>query len=212
MTTHVRVVFLCIIGLMCICSGVFAQSNPWSYVGKISFPVADSIAARPWLCTLDQNERLYVISAKVDDPKAHNAVYFANTGDTVFTKLIDYDLNGDSDTLKGNIGSLRGITTLKNDLIVIASQPYPKTKPNTLSAAYYYKNTDTNLVERFGFNIAGSGYGTFVESADMSKDSMLLAGIDNGPPLAFVGSGQGERYQRGGRLTRARLRSRAVQA
>jgi len=165
--------------------GAFAQSNPWSFVGKISFPTADSIAARPYLCTLDQNGRLYVISAKVDDINAHNAIYYANPGDTVFKKLIDYDINGDSDTLKGNIGALRGITTLKSDLIVVASQPYPKTKPNTLAAAYYYKNADTAQVERFGFNIAGSGYGSFINSAEMSKDSMLLAGIDFGTSIRW---------------------------
>jgi hypothetical protein len=189
MKSHARFMLLCIIASMCASSGVFAQPNPWSYVGKITFPVADSIAARPYLCTLDQNERLYVISAKVDDAKAHNAVYFANPGDTVFTRFIDYDVNGDSDTLMGNIGALRGITTLKNDLIVTASQPYPKTKPNTLAAAYYYRNADTNTVERFGFNIAGSGYGSFINSADMSKDSMLIAGIDFGTSIRWYNWG-----------------------
>lgn len=195
MTHHVRVLCLILCAFVCLFSGGLAQGNPWSYVGKITFPIADSIAARPYLCTLDQNERLYVISAKVDDSKAHNAVYFANPGDTVFTKLIDYDINGDSDTLKGNIGALRGITTLKNDLIVTASQPYPKTKPNTLAAAYYYKNSDTNTVERFGFNISGSGYGSFINGADMSKDSMLLAGIDFGTSIRW--------YNWGTRFTRS---------
>ncbi len=157
-----------------------AQSNDWSYTGKINFPVKDSIAAKPYLCTLDKNGRLYVISSKVDDIMAHNAVYYADPGDTVFSEFIDYDSNGDSDTLKGNIGVLRGITTLNGDVIVIASQPYPKTKPNTLAATYYYKDADTNKVERFGWGIAGSGYGSYNNGADVSKDSMLIVGIDFG--------------------------------
>jgi len=185
MNKQLRFLFLIVLAALFVCSAAFAQANPWSFAGKISFPKADSIAARPFLCTLDQNGRLYVISSKVDDAKAHNAVYFANPGDTVFTKWIDYDSNGDSDTSKGNMGVLRGITTLKNDLIVIASQPYPKTKPNTLAAAYYYKNRDTTNVERFGFNIAGGGYGSFINSAEMSKDSMLLAGIDFGTSIRW---------------------------
>ncbi len=180
---------LTVVALILGLSAGFAQTNPWSYVGRIVFPVADSIAARPYLCTLDQNGRLYVISAKVDDPKAHNAIYYANPGDTVFSKFIDYDLNGDSDTTSGNIGALRGITTLKNDVIITASQPYPKTKPNTLAAAYYYTNADTNQVERFGFNIAGSGYGSFINGADMSCDSMLIAGIDFGTSVRWYNWG-----------------------
>ena len=168
---------------------VKAQTNSWSYTGKISFPVADSTAAVPYLCTVDQNGRLYVISSKVDNVQAHNAIYFADPGDTVFTKFVDFDLNGDSDSLKGNIGALRGITTLNGDVIVAASQPYPKTKPNTLSATYYYKDADTNKVERFGYNIAGSGYGSFNNGADISKDSMVIVGIDFGTTFRWYNFG-----------------------
>ena len=169
--------------------GMESQTNPWSYVGKIKFPIADSIAARPYLCTLDGNGRLYVITSKADDINAHNAVFYANSRDTVFTKFVDYDLNGDSDTSKGNIGALRGITTLGTNVIVTASQPYPKTKPNTLAAAYYYKNADTAQVERYGFNIAGSGYGTFINGVDATKDSMLVTGVDFGTSIRWYNFG-----------------------
>ena len=189
MTLLARFLPLAVAAVLCVAPNAGAQSIPWSFTGKISFPVEDSIAARPYLCTLDPNGRLYVISAKVDDANAHNAIYFANPGDTIFTKWIDYDLNGDSDTLLGNIGALRGITTLGNDLIITASQPYPKTKPNTLAAAYYYRNADTTQVERFGWNIAGAGYGSFINSADMSKDSMLVAGIDFGTSIRWYNWG-----------------------
>ncbi len=175
----------------------YAQ-NSWKYVGKITFPVQDSTAARPYLCTLNQNGRLYVISSKVTDAKAHNAVYYADPGDTVFSTFIDYDNNGDSDTLSGNIGGLRGITTLKGDIIVVASQPYPKTKPNTLAAIYYYKDADTNKVEKFGWGIAGSGYGSFDNGCDISKDSMLITGIDFGTTFRWYNFGYGyTKSQRG---------------
>jgi Secretion system C-terminal sorting domain len=184
MNKIVRVVLL-----LCAVQGMEAQVNPWSYAGKIKFPVADSIAARPYLCTVNSSGRLYVISSNADDANAHNAIFYANAGDSVFKKMVDYNLNGDSDTSKGNIGALRGITTLGNDLIVTASQPYPKTKPNTLAAAYYYKNADTTTVERYGFNIAGSGYGTFINGAEMTKDSMMVTGVDFGTSIRWYNFG-----------------------
>lgn len=159
--------------------GVQAQGG-WSYSAAITFPVADSLAAKPYLLTVDKNNRVYVVSSKVDDPRAHNAVYYADQGDTVFTKFIDFDNNGQSDTVTGFIGALRGIAILDNDIIVIGSQPYPKTKPNTVATLYYYPDGDTTKVERFGFGIAGSGYGSYINGIDVSKDSMVITGIDFG--------------------------------
>ena len=183
-------IFIIMITLMIISvTGVQAQNNNWSYLNAIKFPVKDSIAAKPYLITVDQNGRVYVISSKVDDSKAHNAVYYANKADTVFKLFIDYDDNGDSDTSKGNIGALRGITILGNDVIVIASQPYPKTKPNTLAALYHYPGADTSKVERFGFNIAGSGYGTFLNGIDVSKDSVVFTGVDFGTSFRLYNFG-----------------------
>lgn len=158
----------------------FSQSNNWQFIRTIKFPGKDTSFAKPYLSTVSKSGRLYVITSKVDDKNAHNAIYYADPGQTEFKKFIDFDLNKDSDTLSGNIGALRGIVTLENDLIITASQPYPKTKPNTLAALYYYTNSDTNNVEKYGFNIKGSGYGSFINGASMSKDSMLITGIDFG--------------------------------
>jgi len=178
-----------IIMIMMIVSMVELQAQSWSYTGAIKFPVKDSIIARPYLSAIDNNGRLYVISSKVDDAKAHNAIYYANQGDTVFTLFVDFDNNGDSDTSSGNIGALRGITVLEKDVFVIASQPYPKTKPNTLAALYYYPNADTTKIERFGFNIAGSGYGTFLNGIDVSKDSVVFTGVDFGTSFRLYNFG-----------------------
>lgn len=172
--------FLLLLTIIFISGSLYAQ-NPWSYTYKISFPVEDSVAAQPYLCTLDDDGRLWVISSKATTLQAHNAVYFADYGDTVFTKWIDYDLNGDSDTLSGNIGALRGITFVGNDMVLSASQPYPKTKPNTLSAMYYYYDADTNQVEQYGWGLPqGAGYGSFNHGIDATSDSIVYAGISFG--------------------------------
>jgi hypothetical protein len=174
--------------LLMISSGL-VHAQGWNYLGAIKFPLKDSTAAKPYLCTVDQNGRLYVVSSKVDDPNAHNAIYYANAGDTTFKLFVDYTNNGDSDTLLGNIGALRGVTTLGNDVYVIGSQPYPKTKPNTLAALYYYKDADTTKIERYGFNIAGTGYGTFLNGIAITKDTLIVAGVDFGTSIRWYNFG-----------------------
>lgn len=186
MKSFLRLVFVVIIAATMQVAG---QSENWKYVGQIKFPASDTAFARPYLSTVSKTGRLYVITSKVDDPKSHNAVYYADPGDLTFKKFIDFDRNKDSDTLSGNIGALRGITTLQGDVIVVASQPYPKTKPNTLAATYYYRNADTTKVEKFGFNINGSGYGSFIQGADVTRDSMLITGIDFGTTFRFYNFG-----------------------
>jgi hypothetical protein len=160
-------------------ASVFSQ-NDWQYTQKLYFPASDTAVVRPYLCTLTEDGKLFVISSRITDTKAHNAIYVLNPGDTIFTKFIDYNENGDSDTLIGNIGALRGITSLGNTLFVTATQPYPKTKPNTVSATYLYPNFDTLQVQKFGFGLQGSGYGSYNHGCDITKDSVLFTGISFG--------------------------------
>lgn len=158
----------------------FAQVEQWRYTQRLYFPPEDSLVVRPYLSTLDNAGNLWVISSRLLDVNAHNAIYKLAAGDTVFTKFIDYTENGDSDTLTGNIGFLRGITVLGNTLYVVATQPYPKTQPNTVSSTYVYPNFDTSQVIKFGFGIQGSGYGTYNHGATITKDSILFTGISFG--------------------------------
>ncbi|MCS7052339.1 MAG: hypothetical protein NZM09_01255, partial [Ignavibacterium sp.] len=159
----------------------YSQTQPkWYYTKRLYFPAADSNRVRPFLSTLDNNGNLWVISSRLLDVNAHNAIYRLSPGDTVFKKFIDYNLNGDSDTLTGNIGFLRGITVLGNTLYVVATQPYPKTAPNTVSVTYLYPNFDTSQVIKYGFGIQGSGYGSYNHGAAISKDSILFVGISFG--------------------------------
>ena len=174
--------FLTILPLILILNLIsFAQSSEkWYYTKRLYFPPTDSAIVRPYLSTLSSDGTLWVISSRLLDVNAHNAIYKLAPGDTVFTKFIDYNLNGDSDTLTGNIGFLRGITALGNSLYIVATQPYPKTAPNTVSATYIYPNFDTSQVIKYGFGIQGAGYGSYNHGAAISKDSILFVGLSFG--------------------------------
>lgn len=155
----------------------------WYYLRQINFPPEDSVIAVPYLCALNGEERLYVISSYAISAKAHNAIYYADSTDAVFKRFIDFNYNGDSDTLVGNIGSLRGIAIQNKDIYVTAWVPYPRSKPSTVMSTYYYRNADTNLVEKYGFYHVGSGYGTYSNGLAVTKDTMLVTGVSykNGP-------------------------------
>ncbi len=156
----------------------FILSQPkWTYRYQINFPESDTAFVRPYLCSVDETGRLYVISSKIVDVNAHNAIWYCDSNDNVMKKMIDYDLNGESDTLTGNLYVLRGIATLKRDVIINGSVPFPRSKPNTVASQYYYTNGDTNQVEKFGFYHTGSGYGTFINGLAVSKDSFAFTGI-----------------------------------
>ena len=129
--------------LFLLLSNVLYSQNPWEYSQQLYFPAADSDYVRPFLSTVADDGTLWVISSRIQDAGAHNAIFYLSPGDTLFQKFIDYNNNGDSDSLLGNIGALRGIAVKGNTLFVSASQPYPKTAPNTVSAMYLYPNFDT---------------------------------------------------------------------
>ena len=171
--------YFLIFSIFLLTTSMLAQD--WVFSQTIHFPAEDSNKVRPYFCTLDENSRLWVVSSKALDRNAHNASYYVDQGDTVLTKFIDYDLNGDSDTLSGNIGGIRGIASLNGSIYVSFTVPYPRYAPLTLSGMYRYDNGDTNQV----FKIVGSpsptyGYGSFNHGIDISKDSVVYAGITFG--------------------------------
>ena len=153
----------------------YPQTPSWKYMGEVKFPPADSNIVQPYLCTIDAQGRLWVISSKATNSKAHNAIYYADSNDTQLKKFIDFDNNGDSDTLTGNIGALRGIGTYSNSIIINASIPYQRTAPNTVSSMYVYRNRDTLTVDKFGFQINGAGYGTYIHGVAVSKDTIVFS-------------------------------------
>jgi len=169
--------------LLVILISLSAFAQQWRYVRELKFPPADTGKVQPYLCAVDETGRLYVATSKATTLNSRNAIFFADSTDTQFKKMIDFDDNGDSDTLVGNVGSIRGIATVKRDVFITSYIPYPRTKPNTVSSLYVYRNGDTTLVDRFGFNIVGSGYGTYLNGLALTKDTMAISGISfgNGP-------------------------------
>lgn len=163
---------------------IYAQQEEWRYIRELKFPEADSGKVQPFLCTVDSSGRLYVASSKVTNANAHNAIYYADPGDTVMKKFIDFDANGDSDTLTGNIAAIRGITAIGRDLFINANIPFQRVA-TTVSCLYRYPNADTLQVEKFGFNINGSGYGTYVHGMAATRDSIIMSGITFNTSIRF---------------------------
>ncbi len=152
----------------------------WRYQRSIPFPASDTSYVQPFLCTVTEGGRLYVISSSLTNASARNAVWYADSNDTEMKKLVDYALTGDSDTLTGNIGALRGITSIGDNVLVNASVPYPRTKPNTVGAMFYYPNGDTMQVRKYGFYFSNAGHGTYHHGASMTKDSVVIACVSSG--------------------------------
>lgn len=63
------------------------QAQPkWTYRYTITFPETDTAFVRPYLCSVDETGRLYVISSKIVDVNAHNAIWYADSTDMVMKK------------------------------------------------------------------------------------------------------------------------------
>ncbi len=162
-----------------------SYSQSWYYRGEISFPAADTGHVQPYSTTVDSNGRVYVASSRVTNANAHNAIFYADSADTVLTKMIDFTENGDSDTLSGNIGGIRGIAAIGTDIAIVANVPYQRSKPNTVASLYYYKDADTNQVDQFGFYYTGAGYGTYINGLAFTKDTIAFTGIDFQTSIRF---------------------------
>ncbi len=162
---------------------VTAVSQPqWRFIKAIPFPVSDTNYVQPYLLTVTSNGRVYMISTTATNANARNAIWYADSTDTEMKKLVDFTLNGDADTLTGNIGQLRGIGSIGNDIVIDASVPYQRTKPNTVASMYYYPNGDTSVVQKYGFYFPPSnpGHGTHHHGVTLTRDTIAFAGVSAG--------------------------------
>lgn len=164
----------------------YSQSIPdyqWEFYKKIVFPASDSAKVNPFLGAISENGTFYVVSSKATRLTANNAVYWGRIDMDTLKLFIDYDKNKDSDTLTGIMGMVRGVAAFGNSVLIVGNAPYPRTKPNALSAIYVYHNLDTNQVEKFGHSslgLSGAGYGSWIHGGSVTKDTILFTGITFG--------------------------------
>ncbi|MFN3134573.1 MAG: T9SS type A sorting domain-containing protein [Candidatus Kryptonium sp.] len=147
------------------------SQEQWAYKKSIEFPPSDTAHVRPFLCAVDASGNLWVISSTATDTSAHNALWKAGPNDDVFTLVYDYTARYDT----ANVHSLRGITTIQNDVLVIFRQP-ASVNPAGVSGLDYFKNGDPQQKVRYGFGFGQGGYGTFIFGLSATKDSFVYAG------------------------------------
>lgn len=157
-----------------------AQNAVWTYTGEINFPPQDSAIVQPYLCTVDDNGRLYVVSSKTTSAEAHNSIYFADSSSDNFTKMIDFTAEGDTSV----VGAIRGIGSLGNNIWINMSQNFSAVGA-TVAAIYYYPNGEVNNVQKYGFNIQGSGYGTYIHGLGVTEDTVIYTGISFNTSIRF---------------------------
>jgi len=145
------------------------SQEQWVYKKSIEFPATDTSYVRPFLCAVDASGNLWVISSTATDTSAHNALWKAGPNDSVFTLVYDYTARFDT----ANVHSLRGITTIQNDVLVIFRQPISM---GTVSGLDYFKNGDSEQKVRYGAGFGQVGYGTYVYGLSATKDSFVYAG------------------------------------
>lgn len=151
---------------------LLAQEEQWVYKRTIEFPASDTAYVRPFLCAVDESGNLWVISSKATDTTAHNALWKAGPNDEFFTLIYDYTAVIDTTS----VHSLRGITTINNDVLVIFRQP-PSVSAVGVSGLDYFKNGDPQQKIRYGYGTEKSaGYGTFVYGLSATRDSFVYAG------------------------------------
>lgn len=130
------------------------SAQDWQFSRTITFPVTgdDTLKVRPYLSAVALDGTLYVISSSATDTSAHNALWKAAPGATVL-ELVD-DFTADKDAI---VGSVRGITTLGNNVLV-SHQQRP---PSQVGGVYYYPNgargDRITITSAAGF----AGYGTY---------------------------------------------------
>lgn len=152
----------------------FNLFGQWKYKGAIKFPTADSSIVQPFLATVDDSGKLYVISSRATNLNAHDAIYYLkNSQDSVLTKMIDFTANGDTT----NVKMLVGITHIKNDILVSAKiNNY--VAPGGQSCSYYYVGGDTMQSTRYGYQPYLSGWGTTIYGITATRDSIVFAGAN----------------------------------
>jgi len=150
-------------------SGLFLTVSPgqgtatWYYHPEleIQFSPQDTALSNPFLCTTDSSGNLWLISSTSTSLDAHDALYKAAPGDTVFTLIDDYSDDAD-------VHSTRGITNIGNDIYVMC-------RSTSQYISFMYRYPDGNFSERTRHD--QQGYGTYVYGIDATRDAYIFGGI-----------------------------------
>ncbi len=156
----------------------------WYYNRAIKFPPSDTAQVRPYALTIDAKGNIWVISSAATDTAAHNSVWEAGPKDTTFTKVVDFGSYYDpasSSYFDKNVGTLRGISALGQDIYLSGNQPYPLTQPNTVSFIYILRNGSVSDSVHLGYGMRGGGFGTYIDCIQMTNDSIAFVGCPYDP-------------------------------
>jgi len=96
---------------------VFPQEDTFKYTGSIGFSSADSLVS-PYLCAVDSQGTLWVVSTNTVNSAAEHSVYKAASGSQVFTLVKKF-------STEDSVRNITGITAVGNDIFISARMIAP---------------------------------------------------------------------------------------
>ncbi len=143
--------------------GLAHAQETWRYVREARLPATqDTSKVRFFLAATAADGSLYAISSRATDTLAANAIWKLAPGATTLT-LVE-DLSGDP-----SVGTVRGITTRGNDVLVSTNQK----APTQTGGIYYYPNG--SVTGRIAYTTGG--YGTYPYGLATTKDGYVYSAI-----------------------------------
>jgi hypothetical protein len=91
---------------------VFPQEDSFKYTGSIGFSAVDSLVS-PYLCTVDSQGTVWIVSTNTVKSSAEHSVYKAAAGSQVFTLVKKF---GTADSVR----NITGIAAVGNDIFISA--------------------------------------------------------------------------------------------
>lgn len=172
-----------LLGIVFLPQPLAAQQN-WYYQRAIEFPSSDTNKIKPYAMTVDSKGNIWVVSSIATDSAAHNSVWKTAPADSLFRKVVDFGSYYDTSSASyfdNKVGSLRGIAALGQNIYLTGNQPYPLTKPNTVSFMYILRGGSLNDSLHLGFGIRGGGFGTYIDAIEMTSDSIAFVATPYDP-------------------------------
>ncbi|MGC9513686.1 MAG: T9SS type A sorting domain-containing protein [Fidelibacterota bacterium] len=145
------------------CSSLSGRGTNWVYRPDMTifFHEMDSLA-NPFLCDVDSAGNIWVLSSTSTSLNAHNALYKAEPGDTVFTLFEDYSSIPD-------VHSTRGLAAVNEDVFVAF-------RSTTTDISFVYEYPEGNPAAKIEYK-GIRGFGTYVYGISVTKDRYMYGGI-----------------------------------